>query len=722
MNYEDEYDGYDDVYGHSVEDDSYGLSPSTAQMYLYDREKDRSLSSYMAQEDDIPEEPVDTDSSLQESSEFSRPILSDVDEARLNSCLEGIRSILGESVPEHVMIDAVLRNSFEHEKALNDLLTQQEAPKPQRIRTRRSRGSRGSASSDTEKNPQPVITTNATTTPAAEDIQSMPGPVARMTFSSSKLISSGFTPEKNPSESPLVDEIVAKSAKRDLLADMDDSNQTEKVSAKKDSGLEVPTEPSGILTPKKEGGGNSRSASPAPTPKAPGKKHDNEEAKSEYDKRKKGGKDYINLVVIGHVDAGKSTLMGHVLYQLGFVNKRTMHKYETESKKLGKASFAYAWVLDETEEERARGVTMDVAQTRFETNSKTVTLLDAPGHKDFIPNMITGAAQADVAVMVINAARGEFETGFDAGGQTREHAMLVRSLGVSQLAVAVNKLDMVDWSEERYKEIRKKIGLFLKQAGFKDTDVTFVPCSGLVGENLTKPPTDAKLSWFKGPSLLEAIDKFKPPTRQVDKPLRMCIADVFKGMGSGVWVSGTLQAGAVSPGEKVLVMPQGVSANIKSITIDEAPVKYAFAGDNAVLVMTGIDITHVGIGNILCDPSDPVRTSNRIQARVVIFNIDVPITKGFPVVFHYQSMSEPASVKRLISQLHKSTGEVIRSKPRCLVKNSSAVIELEINRPVCIELYKDYKDLGRFMLRYGGSTIAAGLVTEIKDTKVPKTE
>lgn len=184
------------------------------------------------------------------------------------------------------------------------------------------------------------------------------------------------------------------------------------------------------------------------------------------------GKDVLNLIVIGHVDSGKSTLMGHLLYQLGQVSKKTMHKYEQESKKIGKSSFAYAWVLDETEEERSRGITIDVAQTKFETDKKIIYLMDAPGHKDFIPNMITGATQADSAILVINSITGEFETGFDAGGQTREHSLLVKSLGISQIIVAVNKMDMCDWSKDRFLDICKKLGNFLvKQCGFKENDI-----------------------------------------------------------------------------------------------------------------------------------------------------------------------------------------------------------------------------------------------------------
>ncbi|XP_013414569.1 HBS1-like protein [Lingula anatina] len=445
-------------------------------------------------------------------------------------------------------------------------------------------------------------------------------------------------------------------------------------------------------------------------------KQDKVDVQKEIEKRKTG-KELLNLVVIGHVDAGKSTLMGHLLYQLGFVNKKLMHKYEQDSKKIGKASFAYAWVLDETEEERSRGVTMDIAQTRFETDNRIVTLLDAPGHKDFIPNMITGAAQADVAIMVVNATKGEFETGFEAGGQTREHALLVRSLGVSQLAVVVNKMDTIEWSRKRFDEVTQKMKQFLKQAGFKEAELSFIPCSGLGGENLTRV-TEAKLQeWYKGPTLLEQIDKFKAPERLVNKPFRMCVSDVFKGMGSGFSISGRLEAGSVQAGDKVVVMPAGETATVKSVTIDEVLCPCALAGDNAIVTVTGIDMSNVHIGSILCDPANPIKSATRIKARVVIFNIEVPITKGFPVVLHYQTLNEPATIRKLISQLHKSTGEVVKKKPRCLTKNMNAVIEIEVGRPICIEMFRDYKDLGRFMLRYSGMTIAAGLVTEIIESK-----
>nr|XP_037271666.1 HBS1-like protein [Rhipicephalus microplus] len=465
--------------------------------------------------------------------------------------------------------------------------------------------------------------------------------------------------------------------------------------------------------PSPEAGGDSQPADSA-TPKTPRSKPPKDVA-AEYAKERGSTKSLLNLVVIGHVDAGKSTLMGHLLYRLGCVQKKQMHKYEQESKKLGKASFMYAWVLDETSEERNRGITMDVAQAKFETPNRSIVLLDAPGHRDFIPNMITGAAQADVAILVVDATRGEFETGFETGGQTREHTLLVRSLGVSQLAVAINKLDNVSWDEGRYNEITAKLRSFLRQAGYRESDFTFVPCSGLTGENLTtKPESGSPLTkWYMGPCLVDVIDSFKPPERPVSKPFRLCVSDVFKGQGSGFCVSGRIDAGCVANGDKVLVMPAAEQGTVKGITIDELSTTQAFAGDQVALTLAGVDMIKVRLGSFLCDPAVPIRVSTRFQARLVVFNIEVPLTRGFPVVLHYQSTTEQASIHRIISQLNKVTGEVVRNKPRCLVKNTSGLVEIKVSRPICVELYKEFKELGRITLRSGGSTVAAGVITEV---------
>lgn len=436
---------------------------------------------------------------------------------------------------------------------------------------------------------------------------------------------------------------------------------------------------------------------------------------AEYLKERQNTKATLNLVVIGHVDAGKSTLMGRLLVDMGYVSQKAMHRNEQDSKKMGKSSFLYAWVLDETEEERSRGITMDVAQSKFETSNRKVNILDAPGHKDFIPNMITGAAQADVALLVVDATVGEFEAGFDAGGQTREHTMLVRSLGVSQLAVVINKLDNVKWDKKRYDEIVDKLKLFLKQTGFKDNDVTFVPCSGLTGENLSRrSEQEALTAWYSGPCLVEVIDSFRPPERPVTKSTRIIISDIFKGQVAGVCIAARIDTGFVQLGQRLTILPSAEQCSVKSILLDEEPVNQAFAGDSVTLILLGCDVNNISIGSVICDPSSPCPVATKFEARIVVFNsVQIPITRGLPVVFHFGSTSEQAIVKKLVSQLNRSTGQVLKNHPRCLTKNTSGVVVIEVSRPVCIEKYADNKDLGRFMLRYSGDTIAAGLIDNI---------
>ncbi|XP_072188714.1 HBS1-like protein isoform X1 [Excalfactoria chinensis] len=677
-NYDEDFED-DDVYGQSVEDD-YCISPSTAAQFIYSRRDKPATFAEPLEEEYSYEDTEDTAGYLMSSHQ-----LTEVDRARLSSCLDQMREVLAESVPDQAMVQAVLDSKFDVQKALDLVLSQ------------------GTKQNVKTKDEDDVIV-RKTTKGKPRDSQSsrieseIVPKVTKMTVSGKKQ-SMGFevpsviteenghvtTPQKglpieDASVTPRVLEAVSKPALSSQVAQVSEEQNT------------------------------------VPTPvKKTSKTKPQIDVKAELEKRQ-GGKQLLNLVVIGHVDAGKSTLMGHLLYLLGNVNKRTMHKYEQESKKAGKASFAYAWVLDETGEERERGVTMDVGMTKFETKTKVITLMDAPGHKDFIPNMITGAAQADVAILVVDASRGEFEAGFETGGQTREHGLLVRSLGVTQLAVAVNKMDQVSWQQERFQEITSKLGQFLKQAGFKESDVAYIPTSGLGGENLvTRSQSSDLTKWYQGKCLLEQIDSFKPPQRSVDKPFRLCVADVFKDQGSGFCVTGKIEAGYIQVGERLLAMPPNETCTAKGITLHDEPVDWAAAGDHVSLTLTGMDIIKINVGCVFCDPKEPVKVCTRFRARILIFNIEIPVTKGFPVLLHYQTVSEPATIRRLLSVLHKSTGEVTKKKPKFLTKGQNALIELETQRPVAVELYKDFKELGRFMLRYSGSTIAAGVITEIKE-------
>ncbi|XP_076320106.1 translation elongation factor EF-1alpha (GTPase) HBS1 [Tachypleus tridentatus] len=717
MNYDEEYEGYYDVYGHSVEDD-YCISPSTEAEFLFDRTAQKhSISAYFSSPtgETLPEEEEEEEygsfSSSQMNVSTSHLNLNQAKQEQLNSCVEEMQSVVGETVSESTLRTAALEHNFNIEKALDAVLnangfsTSSTQPKPQR-NWHECRYRQGVY---LEKNLVPE---------KSENVNVVGNSVSEHTFETCEEPTAvGTEGDRYRSR---IEENVTKKEKDNARLKYDQSVR-KSISPTRDCSLtpskksSSPEANSSQLVEKSRHIENCGVVVEAVTSKPSGKsKAVERDPEAEYMKERGQSKPLINLVVIGHVDAGKSTLMGHLLYKLGHVAKKAMHKFEQDSKKLGKASFMYAWVLDETEEERYRGITMDVAQAKFETPARFVTLLDAPGHKDFIPNMISGASQADVAILVVDATRGEFETGFETGGQTREHTLLIRSLGVSQLAVAINKLDNVNWSQDRYNFIKTKLGGFLKQAGFRETDVTYVPCSGLTGENLIEPAKQDKLAaWYKGPCLVEVIDRFKPPQRSVSKPLRICVNDVFKGVSSGFCVAGKVEAGHLKNGDKVLVMPAGEPAVIKGVAVDDFPVTQAFAGDHVVVTMSGIDINNVTVGSVLCDPNQPAKATSRFQARVVIFNIKIPITKGFPVILHYQNLVEQAIIRKLISQLHRNTGEVMKNKPRCLTQNSNGVVEIEVNRPIYVELYKDFRELGRFMLRSGGSTIAAGLVTEI---------
>ncbi|TPX33448.1 hypothetical protein SmJEL517_g03653 [Synchytrium microbalum] len=427
----------------------------------------------------------------------------------------------------------------------------------------------------------------------------------------------------------------------------------------------------------------------------------------------------LNLVVIGHVDAGKSTIMGHLLYLLGEVNERTIKRYEREAEKIGKSSFRYAWVLDETEEERSRGITMDVAITKFETENRKFTLLDAPGHKDFIPNMISGASQADVAMLVVCATTGEFETGFESGGQTKEHALLVRSLGVNQLVVAINKLDAMNWDKSRYDEIVSTLTTFLVSAGFKRQNLSFIPCSGFTGGNLVSRDGIPELNqWYDGLTLKEQLDKLDVPERPFDRPFRMSVADFFKGgIGSGgggsVSLSGRIEAGSVQLGDSVLLMPNGETGIVRALEIADDSVKWAAAGDSVLMSLANVEITNISIGTVLCDPNAPIPLTTRIKARIVTFEIAIPLTIGVKVVFHQKSLTEPAIITRLVEVVDKTTGQVTNRKPRALPRNTTATVEISIDRPICLETFQSSKELGRFMLRNDGKTLAAGIVIDI---------
>ncbi|CAK9828887.1 Protein HBS1 [Anthophora retusa] len=714
MNYSEEYEGYDDVYGHSVEDD-YCVSPS-AEQFLFDRSKQQNIASFI-NEPDIIEGNEDSEES-QISSNKEDVALTELEKAKLISCLEFIKNVIGDTVLESEIKKKIIQSNFDAETALN-LVLKEFSPKDASDLSSVDNDNLESHPDVTYIKSQsnsfiiPKLSFNKQDSIESKKLSSKPT-FQVTTPSNVKIIPAGKRPVVKGFNLSGADNA-------DVLNSQIESPRSQSPYSDYNS-LEIKRKENTVSKEKKAVSSNANSprcqspVSGHQTPDMEPKIKLNEEKVDVlkiYKDKRGDSKEQLHLVVVGHVDAGKSTLLGRLLCDLGQVPSRLIHKYQQESKKIGKQSFAYAWVLDETGEERERGITMDIGHSKFETETKSITLLDAPGHKDFIPNMITGATQADVALLVVDATRGEFETGFDSGGQTREHALLLRSLGVSQLAVVINKLDTVDWSKERFDEIVSKIRVFLKQAGFKD-NVTFVPCSGLSGENIVAKPKEPLSNWYTGPTLVNVIDNFKCPERPINKPFRFSVNDIFKGTGSGFCVSGHVETGMVSLGDKVLVLPRNEVAVIKGLQVDEISITNAFAGDHVSLILSGFEQQNVGIGDIICNPQNPVPVTTCFQAHIVVFAVKIPIMKGLPVVIHQQSLVQPAVITKLIAQLHRTTGETIKKKPRCLPKNSSAIIEITTQNPVCMELYKDIKQLGRVMLRVEGTTIAAGLITKIK--------
>jgi elongation factor 1 alpha-like protein len=401
----------------------------------------------------------------------------------------------------------------------------------------------------------------------------------------------------------------------------------------------------------------------------------------------------------GHVDAGKSTLMGRLLADLNAIDQRTMDRYRREAEKIGKGSFAFAWVLDQSSEERARGVTIDIATNKFETDKTQFTIVDAPGHRDFIPNMIAGASQADFAVLVIDAGTGNFESGLK--GQTKEHALLVRSMGVQKVVVAVNKMDSVSWSKDRFDEIEQQISSFLTTAGFQAKNLSFVPCSGYHGDNITKSSNDPNASWYKGSLLIDELETSEPFSHALDKPLRMTIGDVFRGgVQNPLSISGRIDAGSFQVGDPLVVMPSGESALIKGLEKDGEPSDWAVAGQNVTIHLANIDPAHLRSGDIVCSPTSPIQNIRTFTTKVLAFDHLMPMQ----VDVHRGRLHVSGRISRLVATLDKGSGAAIKKKPKIVSPGTVARIVVEIDQPVPLEAP------GRIVLRAAGDTVAAGLL------------
>jgi elongation factor 1-alpha len=419
---------------------------------------------------------------------------------------------------------------------------------------------------------------------------------------------------------------------------------------------------------------------------------------------KMAAKPHINLVVIGHVDHGKSTLVGRLLYETGTISEQDIERLKKEAAALGKATFEFAYVLDATREERTRGVTIDLSHMKFETDKYYFTIIDAPGHKDFIKNMITGAAQADAAILVVAAKEG-------IQPQTKEHAFLARVLGIKQFIVAINKMDTVNYSEEEYKKVKEELEKFLKTAGFKTDEIKFIPISALEGENVTKKL--GKMPWWNGPTVLEALNELKEPEKPIDLPLRLPIQDVYSITGIGTVPVGRVETGVMKVGQKVIFEPADVSGEVKSIEMHHEQMQEAKPGDNIGFNVRGVTKEQIKRGDVVGPVEKPPTVAKEFTAQIVILHHPTAISKGYTPVLHAHTTQVPVKFKELKQKLDPRTGQVAQENPDMLKTGDAAVVVLEPQKPLVIEKRSEIPKLSSFAVRDMGETVGAGFAIDI---------
>jgi elongation factor 1-alpha len=428
------------------------------------------------------------------------------------------------------------------------------------------------------------------------------------------------------------------------------------------------------------------------------------------------GKDktHINLVVIGHVDSGKSTTTGHLIYKMGGIDKRVIEKFEKEANEIGKGSFKYAWVLDKLKAERERGITIDIALWKFETPKYHCTIIDAPGHRDFIKNMITGTSQADVAILVIDSTTGGFEAGFSKEGQTREHALLAFTLGVKQMIVCLNKQDdkTVNYSEARYKEIKDELSKYLKGVGYNVDKVQFVPISGFNGDNMLEKSENIK--WYKGPTLVEALDMVEPPKRPTEKPLRLPLQDVYKIGGIGTVPVGRVETGILKPGMTVQFAPTGLQTEVKSVEMHHEQLPEAVPGDNVGFNVKNVAVKDIKRGYVASDvKNDPAKGAADFTAQVIILNHPGEIQAGYAPVLDCHTAHIACKFSELLSQINKRTGAEEAKNPKSLKSGQAGIVKMIPQKPMCVETFTEYPPLGRFAVRDMRQTVAVGVIKAV---------
>ncbi|XP_071143875.1 elongation factor 1-alpha-like [Mytilus edulis] len=437
-------------------------------------------------------------------------------------------------------------------------------------------------------------------------------------------------------------------------------------------------------------------------------------------------KTHINIVVIGHVDSGKSTSTGHLIYKCGGIDKRTIEKFEKEAAEVGKGSFKYAWVLDKLKAERERGITIDIALWKFESTKYYVTVIDAPGHRDFIKNMITGTSQADCAVLIVAASTGEFEAGISKNGQTREHALLAYTLGVKQMIVGVNKMDNTEppYSEPRFNEIKKEIGSYLKKVGYNPKAVAVVPISGWHGDNMVEE--SEKMPWYKGwdierkqgnasgKTLLQALDAILPPERPSSLPLRLPLQDVYKIGGIGTVPVGRVETGIIKPGMVVTFAPANISTEVKSVEMHHEALPEALPGDNVGFNVKNVSIREVRRGMVCGDSkNDPPKGAKSFLSQVIVLNHPGEIHAGYSPVLDCHTAHVACKFSELKQKIDRRSGKILEENPKMIKSGDAAIVNMLPSKPMCVESFEAYAPLGRFAVRDMRQTVAVGVIKEV---------
>ena len=421
-------------------------------------------------------------------------------------------------------------------------------------------------------------------------------------------------------------------------------------------------------------------------------------------------KPHINIVFVGHVDHGKSTTVGRLLFDSGNIDEQALRKLKEKAEELGKGGFEFAFVMDNLKEERERGVTIDLAHKKFDTPKYEFTVIDAPGHKDFIKNMITGASQADVAMLVVAASEG-------AMAQTKEHVWLCKTLGVGQIAILINKMDSVDYAEDKFNKAKENVENLLKTVGY--LDVPFIPISALQGDNIVNK--SEKLSWYKGPTLVEQLDLFKEPEKPTNLPLRLPIQDVYNITGIGTVPVGKVETGIMKINDKVTIVParegKGVAGDVKTIEMHHEQIQQAEPGDNIGFSVRGIGAKDIARGDVLGHTNSPPTIVEEFTAQIVVLNHPTVITVGYTPVFHIHTAQVAGQITEIVKKMNPNTGEEITENKEILKNGDAAIVKIKPTKAMVIEKQADIPHMARFAIRDAGTTVAAGFCTDVVEKK-----